>query len=225
MKDFIKKKLTESITLNIVENMMVDEDYPSTFDMEHFKTLTKFAERVRYCEEHLKKIASGSSRIVYMIDNIKVLKLAKNKKGIAQNEVEIEYGQYNDISDIVAQIFDYDEENSFWVEMELATKVKKSDFKTIVGYSFEDYQVAIHNYGVDSGNSKGFKYDIDKELADGMWENEFMYEMFSFIGNYSVPTGDLERLNSYGVVKRDGQDKIVLIDYGITHKVYSTYYS
>jgi hypothetical protein len=52
-----------------------------------------------------------------------------------------------------------------------------------------------------------------------------MYELFSFIGNYAVPVGDLERLSSYGVVKRDGQDKIVLIDYGLTHEVYSSYYS
>jgi hypothetical protein len=139
--------------------------------------------------------------------------------------VEIEYGQYNDIQDVVAKIFDYDEQNHLWVEMELARKVKASDFKNLVGYKFEDYQVAIHNYGIDSGNSRGFKYEIDKELLENMWENEFMYEMFSFIGNYGVPVGDLMRLNSYGLVKRDGQDQIVLIDYGLTHEVYSNYYS
>ena len=52
-----------------------------------------------------------------------------------------------------------------------------------------------------------------------------MYEIFDYIGNYGVPTGDLERTNSYGLVKREGQDKIVLIDYGLTHEVYSSYYS
>jgi mRNA-degrading endonuclease RelE of RelBE toxin-antitoxin system len=202
------------------------EDYPSSFDMETFKSLKSHAGRNRYAQEHLQKLASGSSRIVYKIDDEKVLKLAKNDKGVAQNEVEIEYGQYSDIDDVVAKIFDYDEQNSLWVEMELAIKVKASDFKNIVGYSFEDIQKAIHNYGIDSGNKKNLgKYDMDQELADDMWENEFMYELFSFIGNYAVPVGDLQRLSSYGVVKRDGQDKIVLIDYGLTHEVYSSYYS
>ena len=201
------------------------EDYPASFDMETFKSLKSHAGRNRYAQEHLQRLSSGSSRIVYKIDEEKVLKLAKNEKGVAQNEVEIEYGQYSDIEDVVAKIFDYDDQTNLWVEMELARKVKPSDFKNIVGYSFEDYRAAIHNYGIDSGNSRGFKYPIDKELAQDMWENEFMYEIFDYIGNYGVPTGDLERTNSYGLVKRDGQDKIVLIDYGLTHDVYSSYYS
>jgi len=194
--------------------------------MEVFKSLKSHAGRNRYAQEHLQKLASGSSRIVYKIDDEKVLKLAKNDKGVAQNEVEIEYGQYNDIKDIVAKIFDYDEQNNLWVEMELARKVKASDFKNIVGYNFEDIKTAIHNVGVDSGNLRRVaKYEMSQELADDMWENEFMYELFSFIGNYAVPVGDLQRLSSYGLVKRDGQDTIVLIDYGLTHDVYSSYYS
>jgi len=202
------------------------EDYPASFDMEVFKSLKSHAGRNRYAQEHLQKLASGSSRIVYKIDDEKVLKLAKNDKGVAQNEVEIEYGQYNDIKDIVAKIFDYDEQNNLWVEMELARKVKASDFKNIVGYNFEDIKTAIHNVGVDSGNLRRVaKYEMSQELADDMWENEFMYELFSFIGNYAVPVGDLQRLSSYGLVKRDGQDTIVLIDYGLTHDVYSSYYS
>lgn len=224
MKNLIKTLLNESLSFDIVENMMIGEDYPSSFDMDHFKTLTKFAERVRYCEEHLKRISSGSSRIVYMIDNTKVLKLAKNKKGLAQNEVEIEYSKYTDISDVIAETFDYDEE-SLWVEMELARRAKKSDFYRIIGFTFEDYVKGIHNYGIDSGNGRGYKYDIDSDIIDEMWEAEFTNEMFNFIGNYGLPTGDLERLNSYGLVKRNGEDAIVLIDYGLTHEVYTSYYS
>jgi hypothetical protein len=52
-----------------------------------------------------------------------------------------------------------------------------------------------------------------------------MYEIFDYIGNYRVPPGDLTRLSSYGVVERDGIDQIVIIDYGLTHSVYSSYYS
>ena len=218
-------KNIRTLIREFIQESELMEDYPSSFDMETFKSLRSHAGRNRYAQEHLQRLSSGSSRIVYKIDDEKVLKLAKNDKGIAQNEVEIEYGQYIDIEDVVAKIFDYDEENNLWVEMELARKVRPSDFKSIIGYSFEDYRLAIHNYGVDTGNNKGSKYPLSKQLVEDMWENEFMYEMFSFIGNYAVPTGDLERTSSYGLVKRDGQDKIVLIDYGLTHEVYSSYYS
>jgi len=201
------------------------EDYPASFDMEVFKSLKSHAGRNRYAEEHLQKLSSGSSRIVYKIDDEKVLKLAKNDKGVAQNEVEIEYGQYGDLSGILAKIFDYDEQNHLWVEMELAQKVKASDFKNLVGYDFKDIQTAIHNYGIDSGNGRGLKYKMDEDLWDDMWENDFMYEIFGYIGNYGVPPGDLMRLSSYGLVKRGGNNQIVIIDYGLTHDVYSSYYS
>lgn len=222
MKDFIKKRLTEELSFNIVESLL-DEDYPLTFNMEHFKTLRSFAERVRYCEEHLQRISSGSSRIVYKIDNEKVLKLAKNQKGIAQCEVEIDYSQYRDLDDVVAKIFDSDE-NNLWNEMELARKVSVGDFIRITGFRFSDYQTVIGNYGVDV-NGRGYKRAIKPEIPEAMWENEWTYEILNFIGNYGVPTGDLQRLNSYGIVKRDGQDHIVIIDYGLTSDVYNSYYS
>lgn len=57
-----------------------------------------------------------------------------------------------------------------------------------------------------------------------MWENEFIYNIFTFMGGYDTPVGDLKRLNSYGLVKRDGVDTIVLIDYGITWDGLDAYY-
>jgi mRNA-degrading endonuclease RelE of RelBE toxin-antitoxin system len=220
------KQNIRTLIREFIQESELMEDYPASFDMEVFKSLKSHAGRNKYAQEHLQRLSSGSSRIVYKIDDEKVLKLAKNDKGVAQNEVEIEYGQYNDIKDIVAKIFDYDEQNNLWVEMELARKVKISDFKNIVGYNFEDIKKAIHNVGVDSGILRRIgKYEMNQELVDDMWENEFTQELFSFIGNYQIPVGDLQRLSSYGVVKRDGQDTIVLIDYGLTHDVYSSYYS
>ena len=100
---------------SILENI-VSEDYPQSFDMKFFKTLQSFASRKKYCDEHLKKIAQGSSRIVYYIDNEKVLKLAKNKKGLAQNEIEIDYSDDYMLTGIVAPVYDY-HENFLWLEM------------------------------------------------------------------------------------------------------------
>jgi hypothetical protein len=202
----------------------LEEDYPQSFNMEEFKALRNFAQRIKYAEQRLQKIGSGSARTVYKIDDEKVLKLAKNQKGVSQNEVEIQQGGYYDTRDIVARVFDHDE-NNLWVEMELAQKMSKQDFKRITGFSFEDYAKVIHNYGVETGTNRGgFKWNVDKELVDKMWENEFTYEMLNYIAGYDIPTGDLERTSSYGIVKRDGHDAIVLVDFGFTKEVFSTHY-
>jgi hypothetical protein len=48
--------------------------------------------------------------------------------------------------------------------------------------------------------------------------------MLSLLGNYEIPVGDLIRTSSYGLVKRNGQDTIVLIDYGLNQENYDSYY-
>jgi hypothetical protein len=208
----------------MVKEDSLDEDYPEMFKMEEFKTLTTFAERIRYCEAFLQRISSGSSRIVYKIDDEKVLKLAKNKKGLAQNEVEIEYS-HEDLGEVLATIYDYDP-NNLWVEMELARKLKVADFKKITGFNFKDYAAAVHNYGdTANGRGRGHKMEVDEKIVEQMWEDEFVYGIFQYIGNYGIPAGDLIRLSTYGIVKEDGEERVVIIDYGLTSDVYSSYYS
>tara|TARA_R110000851_G_scaffold251971_1_gene404465 strand:- start:31821 stop:32471 length:651 start_codon:yes stop_codon:yes gene_type:complete len=211
--------------LNIYEEFL-DEDYPIEFDMEHFKSLTSFNKRIKYCEAKLDRISSGSSRIVYQIDDEKVLKLAKNTKGLAQNEVEIEYGQYHDLSYIVARTFDHHPKD-LWLEMELAEKVSKGRFESITGFKWNDYCLAVskHGYNVDNRINK-YNPDVDPEVQERMWDDQdFCYEIFNFIGNYGLPVGDLLRLSTYGVVKRDHGESIVIIDYGLTQEVNTNYYS
>jgi hypothetical protein len=78
MKNKIQSILRESLNKTIIENL-IDEDYPINFNMDEFKGLITFKDRITYCDNNLKKISSGSGRIVYMIDDIKVLKLSKKK--------------------------------------------------------------------------------------------------------------------------------------------------
>ena len=217
LRKYIQKILKESL---------IGEDYPTQFDMNIFKSLKTFKERIEYCQNNLKRLNSGSSRIVYKIDDKKVLKLAKNKKGIAQNETEIDYSNYPDINFIFTKIFEYNQ-NNLWVEMELALPVKKDSFKRITGYSFEEYCAAINNYANASTtpNKRSYDMPIDKSIVEHMWEDEFVYGMFQYIGNYDTPVGDLKRLSSYGIVNRNGADTIVLVDFGITAGVCKDFYA
>ena len=221
MKELIKGRLNEALVFELIKAKM-DEEYPATFDMAHFKTLGKFADRVRYCDKHLKKISSGTARIVYIVDNTKVLKLAKNKKGIAQCEVEIKWGNEAYHSNILAKTLDFHEDN-LWVEMELARKVKKSDFKRLEGFDFGDYGRYLTNfYQVNNGRRAIFGVDPKEEAI--LDDSHFVNSVKEFMQNTDSPAGDLARLNSYGLVTREGTDSIVIIDFGLTGEVYSTYY-
>lgn len=202
----------------------LDEVYPLSWNIETFKNIKSFRSRVLYCDQHLQKIASGSGRVVYKIDDEKVLKLAKNPKGIAQNEIEIEYGNYGDLRDIVARTFDFDNKG-LWVEMELARKVKPTQFKQIVGYSFDDFckgiRIAHEIHVVRNERAQKNK----PPFYDDMWEDEFMHDMFNYLIGYDIPYGDLCRLSTYGIVQRNGKNSIVIVDYGLTQDVMDTYYS
>lgn len=199
----------------------LDEDYPINWDIEKFKSLRSFNQRIKYCQENLQRISSGTSRIVYKVDDTKVLKLAKNPKGLAQNNAEIDLGGDYYIQSVIANLFDSDEKG-LWVEMELATKVTLKMFNRVNQVSFEDYS-----------NAMRYQYDVAVEYnkharpphnMDQMWENEFVSDMIDFMVNYEVPVGDLCKLSSFGLVLRDGEEKIVLIDYGLTGEVYDSYY-
>lgn len=207
--------------LEIYEEMM-DEDYPSSWNLETFKSLKSFAQRKKYCDEHLQRIAAGSGRIVYKVDNEKVLKLAKNQKGIAQNEVEIQYGNERYFSNIIGQTYDY-EDNGLWVEMELARKVTPTMFKKIVGVDINTFGMYIRNQ-TSMNRGKPAYFSIDKDVAEYLNDNEIAIDTIDFIMNSDSEAGDIGRLSTWGVVHRDGGESLVIVDYGLTQGVYASYY-
>ena len=113
------------------EEVHLEEEYPATWNKDEFEKIQSFAGKLKYAATHLPKIASGSGRAVFKIDDSKVLKIAKNKKGLAQNNVESEYllQKY----DITARTFDrgdvVKDTGPFWIEMELAKKVVKKEIR------------------------------------------------------------------------------------------------
>lgn len=222
MKNLIKKRLIESLEFDLIENLIKD-DYPQSFNMDEFKSLNKFTERVKYCDQHLKKISAGSGRIVYMIDNTKVLKLAKNQKGVAQCEVEIQWGGDYYFKSILADVID-SHDDGLWVEMELAKKVSELQFKAMIGVNIYNFGMFLRNRKQEN-NGKPKLFTLDPKLEELLNENEFAQSVFEFIDAANAEPGDLGRTSSYGIVKRDGHDTIVIVDFGLTNDVYSTYYS
>lgn len=195
------------------------------FSLDELFKIDSFAGRKRYCDKYLKYITSGTARLVYKLNDKQVLKLAKNNKGILQNTVE--YNYYNDVNidnDIFAKVYDNSDNAKFYfLVSEYATKCKKSDFKRLIGFTFNDYINALKKYETTYYNSKFYSNDIDNDIYDKMWEDEFMSSIFDFIGNFAIPIGDLIRLNSYGIVKHNNKDTIVIVDSGLNNDVLLLY--
>jgi hypothetical protein len=211
--------------------LMNEMAYPTSFNMDVFKNLPTFAKRIEYCQSRLQRLSSGSSRIVYKVDNEKVLKLAKNRKGIAQNECEAS-DYYKKSIGCFAEVYEYDD-NYLWIEMQFARKAKLSDFKRILGVDFKVVCDFIMDYWNSYSRSRWSRpiSPESKKIFDSEWFQEQMenYSLFTYLaeylGNYQPDIiGDLMRLSSWGVVTDNGEESLVIIDFGLDDNVYNEYY-
>lgn len=208
----------------------ITESYPIKFNFFEFNQITTFKKKLDYAKNHLKRISSGSSRVVFMIDNEKVLKIAKNKKGLAQNNVECD--QFLQNYNITARVFKEGESvqhlGPFWIEMEFAKRVSPKSFKKITGFSIEEIYSYIQYFDQLQNpfkykNSR-YRINISDELKDRCSENEFVQEIIDLIYSYDMEPGDFGKLNSYGEVIRNGKPAIVLIDFGFSRLVANDFY-
>lgn len=211
--------------------VMREMAYPMFFNMEEMLSLGSYSARVRYCQQRLQKIGNGSSRVVFAVDDEKVLKVAKNKKGIAQNQEEMQEWRQN-YYDCFAKVYDASEDGIF-LEMQAARRAKNSDFKRLTGYGF-DVMCAWIQYTTSlymPTNRPNYRdKNFDKLFETPEWQEGLeSYNLFSAIHAYLCDTctesyGDFTRLSSWGVVSENGEERLVLIDFGLTDEIYDEYY-
>lgn len=214
--------------INLSDVSELNEAAMPGFNARQLSQIPSFAGRLKYCKQMLgPTFGSGSSRVIFEIDDDKVLKLAKNKKGVAQNEFELETSRY---TDAVVKVFDCDDDCTWLIE-ENCVPAKEQDFERIIGLPFETYCDLISWYSNTYRYTSSRLYTISpkeaQELADQLWNDDecgFVVQMFDLMGDYQLPSGDLTRISSYGMVKRNGTPQMVLIDSGLNDDIYNTYY-
>lgn len=191
------------------------KDFERLID-ETYKTKHSFISLIRLLNatDGVTYIASGSARAVYKVNDDKVLKIAKNPKGIAQNQTEADWGLKN--YGVAAEWYDVSDEG-LWIESELCSKVKITDFKKELGFTFAYFCDCLRYYYFSSKNRPCHKPDG----YDETWDNEFIRPYYEYLGDFGVPVGDLTRISSYG---RNHEGEIVLVDTGLSEDVYRNYY-
>jgi len=116
---------------NIKDKKIDEMPLPVDWDKEQLNLRQTFKNRIKYAVSKAQRIGSGSSRVAMTIEyegRPTVLKVAKNAKGLAQNEAEVEILEdgYSGKLPIVIPLIDYDKANKrpVWLQTELAKKVR-----------------------------------------------------------------------------------------------------
>ena len=214
------------------KNRLIKEAIGFGFSFERLKNMTSFKKRIEFCKEYLGfSIGRGSSRLVFQLNDNWVLKLAINEKGIAQNEEE--YGtcmdSYNPISVNVNDKLS-DTDNFYFIVSEFVLKATNGDFKHIIGMSFDEFVGFINKTSLDSLGYGYYSYKFkrsDEEYVELIENNENIYDFYEYIGNYcpdESTIGDMSVINNYGIVNRNGDATIVMLDTGINNEIYNNYY-
>lgn len=229
-------RLTENILHYLINEsihrLLKEETRKQRFSLQELDSIRSFKGRLEYCRQRLgNSIGSGSSRICFNIGNGHILKLAKNKKGLAQNEFEEETSR---MSSAVVDVYDV-ADNYTWIVEELCKPAKEGDFDRILGIPFITFCDLVryqYNAYVRNGEEIRLFSVTDKEaqaLLDQIYEanggDNFITDLLNLMSNHQLPCGDLIRVSSYGIVKRDGGEDIVLLDSGLSQEIKDMYYS
>lgn len=205
---------------------VIKEAADNEFNVEMLDKIRSFRGRFIYCKEHLgNAIVKGSSRAVFQIDDEKVLKLAINSKGITQNRAEDERFIQN--YGITTQVVDSNDDG-LWIISEFAIPAKKSDFPICLGITFEEYCEFIKKSSARylPRHKRFFSKMTDERYDDLLENNEWLSELDDYLGDYQIKGfNDLMVLRNIGLVQRDGNPTIVLLDYGWNNVSYEEYQS
>lgn len=198
---------------------LTESPLPDDWDGAMYNERVPFARRVKYAQERAKKLGTGSSRIAFVIPyqgRDTVLKIAKNRKGMAQNEVEAQHlNDYYLVGlDLFIPLIDYDEQNETptWIHTEMAQKAREADFVKACGGTLNDllaYASKYHGRQWHGGDAS--KVDEESELAQAMVD---------YVGNYDANIADYRNIKNWGIYN----GRPVIIDAGYNNDVHDLYF-
>lgn len=169
-----------------------------------------------YCVKMLgEPIGKGSSRAVFQIDDTRVLKLAINMKGVAQNKAEVMvYNQAPDKTFMPIIYNDSDMESYFYVISEYVLPAEEEDFKKVVGIPFYRLESLISNKKLESAMKS---YEDMPKVHD-------LLQYLITMSNMGVEIFDWTTISNWGLAKRNGREAIVTLDNGFTQNVVNHFY-
>lgn len=224
-----------------LEEEVLDEmPLPATWDASQYGPGTSFKARLAYALQRAQKLGTGSSRVAMTIEyegRPTVLKVAKNAKGLAQNEAEAEIlsDGYASKMGILIPLIDYDEQNRqpSWIHTEIAQKASEKQLSTMMGCNYFGRNMGLWTlvrvaYSI-SGDHRGIssidaaasmrRQGADEQTIEKFFE--YAHALAELHNSFDVVLGDFSRAANWGLY----QGKPVIIDVGFTSSVMQSHYS
>lgn len=185
------------------------------FDFEEFKSLPGEAIMQAYAMNYLEPLGQGSSRIAFVLTPKKVLKIARNEKGVAQNKAELEVYTDPATANTATKIYETDDMGR-WIISDLVRPITNiKEFELITGVPWqefvEDLTATVSAFARKSGLQLRASAPKFTQSVITMAEK----------GKNKLKLADLTVLDHWGKTP-DG--KAVLLDYGFTEEVAVKHY-
>lgn len=220
-------------------------DVGHTFSIDTIKTMDwkNGSEIIRYCENcNLYKLGEGASRVVFQIDDETVIKIEKDKGLVTQRQNDQEVNAFRNCDDkmkeFMVQIYDWDKNHVYplWIISEQVLTATYADFPKILGIDFGSYVSSedirqmnqdmktyskypgktINNYSFNLMDFLESYGDDDLELYYSQIKtNPWLKELYTLLQKNIVKYWELENIENWGLVKRNGQPKLIILDFGI----------
>jgi len=198
--------------------------FPEGFSFKELTRIPKFTARVKYVDKFLKHIGSGSSRVTYGIPSTnpkveyeRVLKIAQNQAGLAQNMAEIEAEK--DKLLCCAPVYHATKRAKF-VEMQYAYPVKNlKEISDWIGHNI---------YDICEPGEEWKRETLSSSLADKglQLKADWVSDFDTLIVKYQTLAGDLLTDRHWGWINRRGKGKMpVVFDFGYTEDIASKFYN
>jgi hypothetical protein len=226
----INKMRTICITESQYKSLLLNEAQDDVFSLEELSAIKSFRGRYNYCVQHIgNHVGKGSSRATFQLSDEKVLKLAINEKGIAQNSQEGQKDYYLEQLDVIPKLFETDDDYK-WIISEYVLPAKAQDFKVCLGVDENTfYRFIITDWVERCGTARDKQIQEYNMLSKGKYEelleNENLIPWDDYIGNYRPSYGDMVARRNYGMTMRNGYPTIVLLDSGLTDEIWNQYYN
>lgn len=224
----------EFLNESIVDEMALPTDWDPAA-LGHDKS---FKSRLQYALERAPKLGGGSSRVAFIIPDQgreTVLKIAKNRKGMAQNQAEVDIltDGYAGQLDIVIPMIDYDQQNPqpTWLQTEKANRVSDAKLTKLLHCDNTWGGMMYFTSAVRCmiGDCSLFQPDLPKikerMLMTGKTEQdwdtfiEYVNEAATLVSSSGLLVDDLITASNWGEYK----GRPVIIDLGYTEAVKPLY--
>lgn len=222
LRKFVKNVLNERVRSSAAEEF----DQIKKFKFEEFKRLNDVKEVFNYAVKRLEYIAHGSSRATFVLTGNKVLKVAINQAGVAQNEQEIDVFTNPKTKNITTRIYQ-SHPNYLWLVSE-TVKPFQDEFeleKFLDLGILHDWQLTFDQFisSAVQGNTDYLndltraRHDNSSDLID---LSKSIHDLVD-ASNIDIGWGDLAKHDSWG---RSSDGRFVLLDFGLSGDIVRSFY-